>query len=274
LKKNSWYRLGILGIEKRDPYNALMGFEGAVVREMGDLESALQLLQKSAGLLLQNSWLHEAKSLVDSFAKSVRKQGDSELASEGLFAFGSQIINDSMDFATYVFDLAAGLDRKNDTRIRLRIGEFLLQAPGRNEHEKRQLLSEAARNLVLAREILRGSELYENRLRDLSSEISPNILTYAVFGRLADRDIQGAATLLNEHRKKKEFLIAIKEGEWGSAYFDLAVESLSAVRSGDAFRYNSAKNTFLRAEGSTDSVMMTYIKEIQGQLPPVPSSLF
>ncbi|MHA2231908.1 MAG: hypothetical protein ACXAB4_05400 [Candidatus Hodarchaeales archaeon] len=276
MEDSSWFRLGMAGIEKKDSYTALMGFDGAVVRALqtSSVNQALQLLNKFTTLLLDNSWLHEAKSLIDSFSKGVKRLEDQSLAAEGLFTLGSQIIRESIDLAIYIFDLAAGLDRKNESGQRIRAGKLLLHLSNENEPEQKRLFSEAARNLILARDFTGGSKIYEDLLGDSSSSSLPQLLAYAALGRLVENDIQGAAALINQHRKKKEFVAAIRENERKRAYFEFTVESLSALRSGDAFRYNSIKKAFLQVAGNMDSVMMSYIKEIQGRLPSVPSSLF
>lgn len=276
MEDSSWFRLGMAGIEKQDSYTALMGFDGALVRALqtSSVDQALQLLDKFTTLLLDNSWLHEAKSLVDSFLKGAKRLEDQSSAVEGLFTLGSRIIRESTDLAIYIFDLAAGLDRKNGSGLRLRAGELLLRLSSEDELGKKRLFSEAARNLILAREFTRGSKIYEDLLDDSSSPSLPQLLAYAALGRLVENDIQGAAALINQHRKKKEFVAAIREDERKRAYFDFTVESLSALRSSDAIRYNSTKKAFLQAAGNLDPVMMSYIKEIQGHLPPIPSSLF
>ncbi|MFX0116149.1 MAG: hypothetical protein ACFFB3_16485 [Candidatus Hodarchaeota archaeon] len=276
MEDNSWVRLGLAGIEKKDPYTALMGFDGALTREIQatNLQNALHLLEKFVNLLLENSWHHEAKSLIESFSKSVKRLGDNKSAAEGLFTLGSHLVNDSIDLAIYIFDLAAGLDRKNEQIMRSRTGEMLLQISNGNMSLQKQLLFEAARNLVLAKDFTRGSKIYENLLDDPSSQSLPALLAYAVLGRLVEKDIQGAADLINKYRKKKEFSASIRENERERAYFDFIVESLSALRSGDGFRYSSTKKTFLQVAGNLDSVMMTYIKELQKHLPLVPSGFF
>jgi hypothetical protein len=276
MEENSWFRLGMAGIEKEDPYTALMGFDGAVVRKLqaSNLNDALQLLERFLGLLLEKTWFHEAKSLVESFVKGVKKSGNSKVAAEGLFTLGGRLIKDSLALGVLIFDLAAGLDRQSELSIRSRAGGLLLQISSENEEEQGILLSEAAKNLILAQEFERGTGIYEKLLNEPVPQLLPRILAYAALGRLIEKDIEGAAALINKYRKKKELSILIRQDKREQAYFDFAVESISALRSGDAFRYNTIKKAFLQIVGNTDSVMMAYIKKIQQFFPPVPSGFF
>ncbi|MHA2370260.1 MAG: hypothetical protein ACXADX_15710 [Candidatus Hodarchaeales archaeon] len=276
MEENSWYRLGMAGIEKEDPYTALMGFDGAIVRKLqaSNLSDALQLLEKFVGLLLEKTWFHEAKSLVESFAKGVKKSGVNKTAAEGLFTLGSHFIKESLDLSVLAFDLAAGLDRQSELPIRSRAGGLLLQISSENGEEQNLLLSEAAKNLILAQEFERGTEIYEKLLNEPEPQSLPQLLAYAALGRLIEKDIEGAAALINKHRKKKELAGPIRKDKRDRAYFDFTVESISALRSGDAFRYNTIKKAFLQVAGNTDSVMMAYIRKIQEYFPPVPSGLF
>lgn len=276
MEENSWFRLGMAGIEKEDPYTALMGFDGAVVRKLqaSNLNDALQLLERFLGLLLEKTWFHEAKSLVESFVKGVKKSGNNKVAAEGLFTLGGRLIKDSLALGVLTFDLAAGLDRQSELSIRSRAGGLLLQISSENEEEQGLLLSEAAKNLILAQEFERGTGIYEKLLNESVSQLLPKILAYAALGRLIEKDIEGAAALINKYRKKKDLSFLIRQDKREQAYFDFTVESISALRSGDAFRYNTIKKAFLQVAGNTDSVMMAYIKKIQEFFPPVPSGFF
>lgn len=276
MEESSWFRLGMAGIEKEDPYTALMGFDGAVVRKLqtSNLNDALQLLERFVGLFLEKTWFHESKSLMESFAKGAKKFGANEAAAEGLLTLGSHFIKESLALAIIAFDLAAGLDRQSELSIRSRVGGLLLQISSENEEEQSLLLSEAAKNLILAQEFERGTEIYEKLLNEPVPQSLPRLLAYTALGRLIEKDIEGAAALINIHRKKKELAVAIRKDKREQAYFDFTVESLSALRSGDAFRYNTIKKAFLQVAGNTDSVMMAYIKKIREHFPPAPSGLF
>ncbi|MFW9917227.1 MAG: hypothetical protein ACFFGZ_16605 [Candidatus Thorarchaeota archaeon] len=276
MEESSWFRLGMTGLEKEDPYTALMGFDGAVARKLqtSNLNDALQLLERFVGLLIEKTWLHEAKSLVESFAKGAKKSGADKVAAEGLFALGGHIIKESLAISVLAFDLAAGLDRQSELSIRSRAGGLLLQISCEDEEEQGLLLSEAAKNLILAQEFERGTGIYEKLLNEPAPQLLPQLLAYAALGRLIKKDIEGAAALINKHRKKKELMDPIRKDKRDRAYFDFTVESISALRSGDAFRYNAIKKAFLQVAGNTDSVMMAYIKKIQEYFPPVPSGFF
>ncbi len=276
LQDSPWFQQGLAGLEKEDSYSALMGFDGAIVREIqiGQMKNALILLEKSVTLLLQKNWFHETRSLIESFSRTIKRYGETEFATEGLISLGFAIIDISFDNAMHILKQVTNLDRKNEKHLHLQIGERLAVISQEKRSSDKRIMVEAGKNLVLAREYARGNELFENFLKDPLPTLFPMVLAYLALGHLIEDDNKSATEILNTHRKNKELQTVIRENEVARAYFDFNIEVFSSLRASDGIRYNSAKKAFLRVVGTSDPIMMLYIKELQTKFPSVPSPFF